>query len=45
MENRKFYIDGTYKFATLYDINTIITESPPDKEITNLLTKTDTKFI
>ncbi|AGY74906.1 DeoR/GlpR family DNA-binding transcription regulator [Clostridium autoethanogenum] len=45
MENSKFYIDGTYKFATLYDIDTIITESPPGKEITNLLTKTDTKFI
>lgn len=45
MENSKFYIDGTYKFATLYDINTIITESAPDKEIINLLAKTNTEFI
>lgn len=45
MENSKFYIDGTYKFATLYDIATIITDSSPDKEIANLLAKTDTKYI
>lgn len=45
MENSKFYIDGTYKFATLYDTNSIITESAPDKEIVNLLAKTDTEII
>lgn len=45
MENSKFYIDGTYKFATLHDINFIITEAAPDKEITNLLSKTNTEII
>lgn len=45
MENSKFYFDGTYKFAELYDINTIITDSMPDKEFINLLNKTDTKII
>lgn len=45
MENNKFYIDGTYKFATLHDINFIITETTPNKEITNLLSKTDTEII
>lgn len=45
MENSKFYIDGTYKFATLYDIDTIITEDTPAKEIIDLLSKTNTKII
>jgi len=45
MENSKFYIDGTYKFATLYDIDTIITEDTPDRDIVDLLSKTNTKII
>lgn len=45
MENSKFYIDGTYKFATLYNIDTIITEDTPAKEIIDLLSKTNTKII
>ena len=45
MENSKFYIDGTYKFATLHNIDTIITESSPEEEIINLLSKTNTKII
>jgi DeoR/GlpR family transcriptional regulator of sugar metabolism len=45
MENSKFYIDGTYKFATLYDIDSIITEAAPDKDILNILSKTNTEII
>lgn len=45
MENNKFYIDGTFKFATLYDIGTIITEAAPHEEVVNLLSKTNTKLI
>lgn len=45
MENSKFYVDGTYKFADLYDIDTIITEAAPDKEIITQVNKTNTKII
>jgi DeoR/GlpR family transcriptional regulator of sugar metabolism len=45
MENSKFYVDGTYKFADLYDIDTIITEDAPDKEIITQVNKTNTKII
>lgn len=45
MENSKFYIDGTFKFATLSDIDTVITEGTPDREIVNLLSKTNTEII
>ena len=45
MENNKFYFDGTYKFATLYDIDTIITETAPDNNIINLLGDTDTNIV
>lgn len=40
MENSKFYFDGTYKFATLDDINAIITEDTPSKDIIKVLNKT-----
>lgn len=45
MENSKFYIDGTYKFAALDDIDSIITEEAPDKDVLNALAKTNTKII
>lgn len=45
MENSKFYFDGSFKFATLNDINTIVTESYPSNDIVNLLNKTNTAFI
>ncbi|XOQ60388.1 MAG: DeoR/GlpR transcriptional regulator [Clostridium sp.] len=45
MENRKFYFDGNYKFATLDEIDAIITEDYPESNIINLLNKTNTKFI
>ncbi|NTW72726.1 MAG: DeoR/GlpR transcriptional regulator [Eubacteriaceae bacterium] len=39
MENRKFFYEGIYKFADLTDINTIITEEPPAKNIAAHLKK------
>ncbi|MCT4605451.1 MAG: DeoR/GlpR family DNA-binding transcription regulator [Marinisporobacter sp.] len=37
MENRKFYLDGIYKFADLYDIDAIIVDKKPDEKICNAL--------
>lgn len=37
MENHKFNSDGNYKFATLDDINSIITDSMPTDEIKNII--------
>ncbi|MFD3157855.1 DeoR/GlpR family DNA-binding transcription regulator [Haloimpatiens sp. FM7330] len=45
MENKKFYMDGVYKFATLYDINTIITEDTPKQDILKALKKTNTNIL
>jgi DeoR/GlpR family transcriptional regulator of sugar metabolism len=45
MESDKFYFDGTFKFAMLSEIDGIITDTHPNKEITSLLTKTHTSLI
>ncbi len=45
VENSKFYSDGTYKFAQLHDIDTIITDSLPDKEILAALAKCGTAIL
>lgn len=45
MENRKFYIDGTYKFAHLQDINSVITEGKPDDSVLEILNNNDTIVI
>lgn len=45
MENRKFYFDGSFKFATLNNINAIITEDFPGKNIKDMLLRTNTKLI
>lgn len=45
MENRKFYIDGTYKFAHLQDINSVITEERPDESVMEILNNNDTGII
>lgn len=37
MENHKFYYDGNYKFATLDDIDCIITDSMPPDDIKNII--------
>ncbi|KXG78009.1 DeoR/GlpR family DNA-binding transcription regulator [Thermotalea metallivorans] len=33
MESGKFYMDGVYKFANLFDIDTIIVDEKPDEKI------------
>lgn len=45
MENRKFYIDGTYKFAHLQDISSVITEEKPDASVMEILNNNDTAII
>lgn len=45
MDNSKFYFDGIYKFASLYDISTIITEGKPSEDICRVLSKTNTDII
>lgn len=45
MENRKFYIDGTYKFANLQDINSVITEEKPDVSVMEILNNNDAAII
>lgn len=45
MENRKFYIDGTYKFAHLQDVNSVITEEMPDASVMDILNNNDTAII
>ena len=39
MENEKFYFDGSYKFASLSDINILITGGAPEEKIKNILIK------
>lgn len=44
-ENKKFELDGLYKFSTLDDITGIITEEKPTSNICEVLKETDTKII
>lgn len=45
MESRKFLFDGNYKFATLYDIDYIITEEMPTAEIRVVLNEFNIELI
>jgi DeoR/GlpR family transcriptional regulator of sugar metabolism len=45
MENKKFYFDGSFKFATLNDIDAIVTEDYPGKDIANILDKVNVELI
>lgn len=45
MDNSKFYFDATFKFATLDDIDTIITDSLPNNDILTILDKTGTDIL
>lgn len=45
MESSKFYFDGTYKFAVLNDIDTIITDSMPNKDVLKVLSKVKTDIL
>ncbi|WP_461204764.1 DeoR/GlpR family DNA-binding transcription regulator [Clostridium sp. DL1XJH146] len=45
MESKKFYIDGTYKFAEIYDIDGIIVDEEVDKDIQISLNELDIELI
>ncbi|MGL4571034.1 MAG: DeoR/GlpR family DNA-binding transcription regulator [Clostridium sp.] len=45
IENKKFHYDGTYKFSKLGDIDYIITENEPDKQILKVIEKANVKII
>lgn len=45
MENKKFLIDGVYKFASLQDVDAIITEEKPAEDVLKVLLENDTSII
>lgn len=45
MENSKFYIDGNYKFATIDDINCIITDKKVSEEVSGILSENNIEII
>lgn len=45
MENSKFYIDGNYKFATIDDINSIITDKEVSEELSGILSENNIEII
>lgn len=45
METKKFYYDGTYKFADIYDIDAIIVDKNPDEKICKELGKLNIALI
>ncbi|SHJ62175.1 transcriptional regulator, DeoR family [Geosporobacter subterraneus DSM 17957] len=45
MESKKFYMDGVYKFASLFDIDAIVLEDKPDEKIMKELEKAEVEII
>ncbi|GAA0180230.1 DeoR/GlpR family DNA-binding transcription regulator [Clostridium sediminicola] len=45
MESKKFYIDGTYKFAEVYDVDGIIVDEVPDENVVSSLKELDIELI
>lgn len=45
MENKKFNVDGNYKFATIDDINAIITDENPNEQIMEILINNEIELI
>ena len=45
MENKKFNVDGNYKFATIDDINAIITDENPNEQIMEILIDNEIELI
>ncbi len=45
MENKKFNLDGNYKFAILDDIDAIVTDEKPNRQITEILEDNDIELI
>lgn len=45
MESKKFYIDGVYKFADIYNIDTIVVDEQPDEAVCSTLEEMDIEII
>ena len=45
MENKKFNVDGNYKFAIIDDINAIITDEKPSEQIVEILMNNEIELI
>ena len=45
MENKKFNVDGNYKFAAIDDINAIITDEKPTEQIMEILISNEIELI
>ena len=45
MESKKFYYDGTYKFADIDDVDAIIIDEKPDEKICRELEKMNIELI
>ncbi|AOT68874.1 DeoR/GlpR family DNA-binding transcription regulator [Geosporobacter ferrireducens] len=45
MESKKFYMDGVYKFADLFDIDAVIVDTDPEEQILKELEKADVEII
>ena len=45
MENKKFNVDGNYKFAIIDDINAIITDEKPSEQIMDILKNNEIELI
>lgn len=45
MESKKFYIDGVYKFADIYDIDAIVVDEKPDERICSTLNEMNVQII
>jgi DeoR family glycerol-3-phosphate regulon repressor len=45
MENKKFNVDGNYKFAIIDDINAIITDEKPSEQIMEILINNEIELI
>jgi DeoR family glycerol-3-phosphate regulon repressor len=45
MENKKFNVDGNYKFAMIDDINSIITDQKPSEQIVDILEQSEIELI
>ncbi len=45
MDSTKFYFDGTYKFADIYDVDAIVVNEKPDEKICNELEEINVEII
>jgi len=45
MDSKKFYYDGTYKFADIYDVDAIIVDERPDEKICRELEEINVELI